>query len=443
MKSLQKDNKGMTLIELMVAIFILAIIIVPLFLAFATSAKTTYRSREIADATLTAENIAEYLISSDFYSESVTSVVTGMDSTFGVTGTSAYIDNNSATTPISDSTLLFGDITEDTSDTNNTVALDTFQIIMSDIQVETTTLDAVITLDRVEGEASDINAVLLTDSAQASLVFVQSKEDGVTSDPDSLSFQDFISAAKLAGIDITNSGNTILSYDDETISSLCASNVLDADRNIEIDISKVELDSETAEWEVNITYSYTYTYSSGGTTFSKSFSYDVISDDFDMDMDEEPNIQVLFYPWYHGDEVIDIRNNNEIASKEATFNLYLAKQKHDVTDNTLSSWEATYGNAGNKISVNLYNDKSLDIEPDIYSNMGTRFIESSGTGAIISGTSYYKIYQLEYFYSTSEFISTESLLEESTRNRYYNITIELTLDGETESIYELETTKLQ
>ena len=53
------NNKGFSLVELLIATVILAIIVAPLLHSFVTAAHTTVRSRQIGDATLVSENIAE------------------------------------------------------------------------------------------------------------------------------------------------------------------------------------------------------------------------------------------------------------------------------------------------------------------------------------------------------------------------------------------------
>ena len=53
------NNKGFSLVELLIATVILAIVVAPLLHTFVTAANTTARSRQIGDATLVSENIAE------------------------------------------------------------------------------------------------------------------------------------------------------------------------------------------------------------------------------------------------------------------------------------------------------------------------------------------------------------------------------------------------
>ncbi|MFI3237950.1 MAG: prepilin-type N-terminal cleavage/methylation domain-containing protein [Lachnospiraceae bacterium] len=427
MKSFEKNNQGMTLIELLVAIFILGIIVVPLFLAFSTSAKTTYRTREIADATLLAENIAEYLIGSDFDTNTIAAVNTGFTTELG--GTSS-IDITSLT----DTNVLFSAVDDSTTTS--------FVFELEDVVQGTTTLDAKVTLDRSTSTASTINSTLLADSAQADIMFAQSKGAGVTSDPDILSFKDFVSAAKLAGVTVP-----VTTYDDAALASLAdlSENGLTANRTISIALTKDEAPSDTtdtmAEWAIVITYSYEYSYGA----FSNEKSYEVISDTFELLETEIPNIQVLFFPWYHGEENIYIYNDNQFNAKDASFNIYLAKQKHTDEDFDLAEYEMSYGSEStNPIDVRLYNEKSIAAggTPKVYSNIATRFENSGVTGTIGEATSY-RIYQLSFFYKDADFESMESLLVETARNRYYDIQIDLSLDGDTASIYQLETSKLQ
>lgn len=58
-KIVKTDNKGYTLVELIVAIGILAIVVAPLLQGFVTSAKTNTKARKLLAATTVAENLME------------------------------------------------------------------------------------------------------------------------------------------------------------------------------------------------------------------------------------------------------------------------------------------------------------------------------------------------------------------------------------------------
>ncbi len=58
-KDLRHDNRGLTLVELLVSVMILGVIAAPLLHAFVSSAGTAAKSRALGDATLAARNVAE------------------------------------------------------------------------------------------------------------------------------------------------------------------------------------------------------------------------------------------------------------------------------------------------------------------------------------------------------------------------------------------------
>ncbi len=59
MKKLSKNNSGFSLIELMVAVVVLGLVVVPLFNTFLTSNRFFVKNRDYGDATIAAQNIAE------------------------------------------------------------------------------------------------------------------------------------------------------------------------------------------------------------------------------------------------------------------------------------------------------------------------------------------------------------------------------------------------
>jgi len=60
-KSIRGDNRGLTLVELLIGITILAIIVVPLLAVFASGANTAWKSHTYSDATQAAQNLAEQI----------------------------------------------------------------------------------------------------------------------------------------------------------------------------------------------------------------------------------------------------------------------------------------------------------------------------------------------------------------------------------------------
>lgn len=64
-KALKADNRGLTLVELLLGVAILAVIVVPLLHTFITGANTVKKSKVHSDATLAAQNIIEDINATD------------------------------------------------------------------------------------------------------------------------------------------------------------------------------------------------------------------------------------------------------------------------------------------------------------------------------------------------------------------------------------------
>ena len=55
----QKNNKGFTLVEVLIAVSILAVLVVPLAANFVTSSKVNLKSKRVMDGTSVAQNVME------------------------------------------------------------------------------------------------------------------------------------------------------------------------------------------------------------------------------------------------------------------------------------------------------------------------------------------------------------------------------------------------
>ena len=66
MRRLMKDNRGMTLIELLIAITILGLVVAPLLHGFLTSAQTEVKARKMGEVTSVAQNVMEVVEGNKF-----------------------------------------------------------------------------------------------------------------------------------------------------------------------------------------------------------------------------------------------------------------------------------------------------------------------------------------------------------------------------------------
>ena len=169
------NNKGFSLVELMIATVILALIVAPLLHSFVTAANTTVKSRQMGDITLASENIAEAVEAAPL-KDLLSSEVSANKCFAGATGKSLYTYQNGTYTPANASDIDF--------DTANC-----YYLGVKGIQAGSSTFNAMIKLDANEYRKATkpINTVDLTDYSNMDAVYAQGL---VASDPDDLSLAD-------------------------------------------------------------------------------------------------------------------------------------------------------------------------------------------------------------------------------------------------------------
>ena len=162
------NNKGFSLVELMIATVILAIIVAPLLHAFVTAANTTVKSRQMGDITLASENIAEAVETAPPLKELILLGDSAKTYFAGATEVSLYSYDDED-----------GTYTEIT----NPGTTNCYYLGVKGIQAGSSTFNAMIKLDANEYRqaAKPINTVDLTDYSNMDAVYAQGM---VANDPD-------------------------------------------------------------------------------------------------------------------------------------------------------------------------------------------------------------------------------------------------------------------
>lgn len=95
--SFSKNTKGLSLVELLVAMVVLSLVVVPLFQAFVTSSRLTTKSRKLNEATDTAQNIQEVIDSVSADSLIAGTSVSTMASLLGISEDEIVLSENEET----------------------------------------------------------------------------------------------------------------------------------------------------------------------------------------------------------------------------------------------------------------------------------------------------------------------------------------------------------
>ncbi|MDD3347405.1 type II secretion system protein [Oscillibacter sp.] len=397
------DNRGFSLVELMVGITILGLVAAPLLHAFVTSANTARRSGQLADATLTAQNLAESVESA-----TLSTLRTNPLSALGGTGAAFYSYDGSAYQLSPDA---------------QAERADAYYIGVSGVGqggAGNSVFNAMISL-RADDAYAAINGQAITNYSPMDAVLSQTRDAG--EDPDQI-----VDAAFRSEANVVSNGTYTLSQKARTI------------------LMDVTPSADKSTLSATVTYQYKYTYSYdreeyddfgnaetvhvSNARFEDSVVYTLFPNGYKLS-DGMPTLYLLYYPWYVSGSPDDIQINNR---GNVPLSLFLVKQwDPDASAFELQAKENTYA-----ASISLRQSCEAADGALIYSN-AARNLVTGQTG--IGGVTYH-IYQGDYLYVNGTF--SGDLVKKAPENRIYEVTVDL-YDGDYTGspVYSLRTTKLQ
>jgi prepilin-type N-terminal cleavage/methylation domain-containing protein len=392
------NNKGFSLVELMIATVILAIIVAPLLHSFVTAAHTTVKSRQMGDATLASENIAEAVEVAPL-KELLSSEVSAKKYFTGATGKSLYTYNTASGTytPASASDIDF--------DTENC-----YYLGVEGIQAGSSRFNAMIKLDANEYRKAlkPINTVDLTDYSNMDAVYAQGM---VANDPDD---------EALANLRVKAARYPDYSYSDPI-------------RTITLEV-KEGVDAEgdpngTIVAKLHFDYRYTIHYSKENEAGDlEQYTVTIDTDTIDEDLltppynpalygNRLPNIYVIYNPMYGEDGVLNdvIKIENKIKKP---FKVFLVKERGSNL-----SRENNY-----VASVEQYVPSGTDDEnyAIIYTNINENLNNEDFDERSELSTVNYRIFTGSYFSRQGDFEGERGdLVSKTDRNRMFEVTVQL------------------
>ncbi|MEA4934988.1 MAG: hypothetical protein VB071_15600, partial [Lawsonibacter sp.] len=363
------------------------------------SAGTAARSRQLGDATLAAQNVAESVEAA-----SLTTLRTSPSDALGGVSAGFYSYDGSTYTVNSNPQPDRADV---------------YYIGVSNVQSGTSYFNAMVTL-KADAAYAAMNAKDITSYSPMDAVLAQSSQ--AEDNPDQI-----IQAAFQSEANVVSNGS--YSMDGRS-------------RSITLD---AELSDDGQTLSATVTYAYVYTYSYdreeyddfgnvetihiSNAKFQDSLMYTLFPQGYDMS-DGAPMLYLLYYPWYVSGSPDKITVNN---LDNVLFTLFLVKQ-----------WDPTYSSTGlqaaeSTYAANLYLRQTCGSADGavIYSNAGQNLV----TGDTIGGVTYH-IYQGNYLYVNGTF--SGELVRKSPENRIYEVTVDLYAGDYTGTpVYSFHTTKLQ
>lgn len=382
------NNKGFSLVELLIATIILGIVVAPLLHTFVVSAKTAARGSQLGDAVLASENIAEGVetvsISELFTTSNIESYIPG------ASGQKLYkSDGAGGYTP-----LAAGEI-----------PTAPYHLGMK-VQAGNSLFDAMVTFDP---ETYSANDDLLSDYSNMDAAFVQTRDGD---DPDLIAWNEFK--------DKTDNAHALTGGWDEASAEPV--------RTMTLSITKDAANKVFATLDINYKYTYRYTKvneeTGESTTESKTFNatpmhYELIPQGFTTRGGTKlPNIYLIYYPLYETDsvtnDIIQIRNDAALP-----FKIFLVKQRDTDTSGELQYHADVEQYVPSGTSSTNY--------AVIYSNIRDDLSAPEDMPNPVKLTNVnYDIYRGNYFRVDGVFGGTEGdLVSKSARDRIFKTTVEI------------------
>ena len=408
----QLNNKGFSLVELLIATVILAIVVAPLLHTFVTASVTAARSRRIGDATLAGQNVAE------------TVEATALSQLLNAPDPSVYFDGAESKKFYK---LEGGDYAEISA---ADAGPDVYHMGIKNLRAGGSVFNAMVSFDAaaykndVDPEVNPkINDLEIVDYSNMDAVFAQSQD---SDNPDELSRSDFESKA---------AGRT---------GSWTTSN---AKVNREITLNVTETDGKIYA-SLDFDYEYTCPYTTidedgtihhhTGTIPTDTISYQLLPQGFSASSNGRlPNIYLMYYPMYGEPSVYNdtIVIHNKIAQP---FKLFLVKERAASLADELQY----------KAHVEQYVPDGTAPEnyAVFYSNV-TEDLSNELNHTPLSGVTY-KIYRGNWWEVRGSFAGEHgALVSKSSKNRLYDVTIGIydsdSADFSGNPLYTIHSTKLQ
>ena len=379
LKKLKNCRAGLSLIELLIAVVILAVAAAPLLHAFVTSANILGKSRLYGEATMAAQNVQEVIEQS-----TVTAVVEGSAGVQSLLGADSI-------SKVDDLSCEIAGLAEGSRSYDARVTFDASNAINSRELIQYTDMDA---------------------------AFAQSYLQ--TDNPDTLAMNAFQAEhASYSNLQCTRSITVDVSHEDPTDPG-----TLSADK----------------VW-VKITYLYAFSYdepaydadgiATGGITsgplftYSKEYALFPNGSSYTDDTTAPLSVYIMYYPYY--DAVQDTVNVNN--TEDIPLTLFLVKQRSlqlqadgsflPMEDAALTTAEAAHITEINQYQSTGYTGDWCSLYTNAGSNLG------SGSAAVIR----YRIFRGTLWYTSAAGDLSGQLAATAAADRYYNVTIEIYRGG--------------
>lgn len=412
-----KNNKGFSLVELILGVLILAIIVSPLLHSMITSANISNKGKNVRNATMAAQNVVEE-VKSLGSQQLIDKVLTDPDYSFykrvcdGASGQYSYL------------AMTNDEIDALTGDEEH------YYIGIGGVTASTASYDAIVTLDAEEHYV--LNAVEMAVYTSMDAVFTQ--PSGAAENPDISAARDIADQIQMESLHNDPNGvGTTVSYL-EIVNKM--------HRTINIYVTDTEISGGggvvTATIDIEYTTQYTESYSYQGETyfFTNTFTYIVPRSDFYKDYYEADSsasevlgaMYFFYYPNYSGDTIV-MYNTDDVEFSFFLIEQMLTSDYYDSVTITgeasISAKESSY--ATDVLSLSIYETHydAFDTSPCV--NVLTNVTDDITGRTSLSSTFRYRAYKGLRYMNIQ--VAESMLVAKEAQNRLYRLTVELFSPG--------------
>lgn len=387
MRRLKGDNKGFSLIEVLIAVVILAIVVTPFLRSFVTAATTNSKAKSIHKATVLAQSVMEGFKAEEL--EEISAQFDNPEEGFyvvpsGLIGEGAGVES------------LVGELHY--ADQPDGV----FYYYLQEVQEDSTKYDVLVKLDATAYQAGNANSV------EAAHQYNE------------------VELAQLPVIDLEQDGICVQkqAYTDYAAEEFMASHITGDEavirdsmrRTITVSVDKVMLGTE---YKITVSAEYKYSYTPEDSAIPYEYKKNQLCYDSTETEKDLRSVYLYYYPLYQTSEAsardeIVFENNAQIP-----VNFYLMKQKSDsATTTTEAQYDLKFTIAEQGV------DDVEDMQTTLYTNLANNLAEE-GTPI---GTPFYTVFLNNNMVDLNTIASSGMLLIEE-EDRVFDIEVSIYESG--------------
>ena len=378
MRQLEGDNRGLSLLEVLIAMVVLSIVVVPFMHSFITAANTNADAKRTHKATIVAQSVME-----GFKAEPLEEIV-------------EQFQNPAADFHILDPGRVRGSIADAVEVVTDSARPGVYQFEIAGVREDVSAYDVLVTLDATAyRNAANTDKIQYNTTELVQLPVIDMNRDAV-------------------GIQKADYTDTAVGQLYNQLYPGPSENVIRAGMNREITVNIERTNMAGGDHRTRVVMQYKYTYGSAVYTITQTYF------DSTETAEELRTVYLYYYPLYTAGVTRDIINY--VNNSSLPVNFYLLKQDTGDVNVTTIENENAY-----RVQLNLKEPGSAEgaMQTKLYTNLGVNLVD----GTVFTNLQGAREVKLNESSVALENISAPRLYESAAEDRLYDLQISVYEDG--------------